>query len=406
MVSCLGNSLFFMTKERLIGVIKMKKNGLVRTHEDYLEKIYEYPLQVLPIEKYIKTSIKIPHKCIKCGNEIDISPNAVLSKLKHGWTICQKCGGASLYVGKNDLWTTDPDIAKCLVNPEIGYTVTRCSDKKADWYCQNCGTIVKQKSINNVVKVGLTCPICSRGRSMGHRIINSILEICDISYINEVEFSWSCKKRYDVFANDNCIIEINGEQHYKDCYLLKMSNKTLQDQKENDTLKYNLAIQNGIKNYIVIDARKSDYSYIIDSIKKNTQFIRYIDANSKIKFVDIPWKEVFDKYNDLIAWRILRDYQSGKMIKDIASNNHIEVNAISKYLKLLSEYGYCNYEPSDQIKQKVRCITTGEEFDSMKEAGEKYGIQPIGIYRVCRGLFNRTTAGRLTDGTRLKWEYI
>ena len=94
------------------------------------------------------------------------------------------------------------------------------------------------------------------------------------------------------------------------------------------------------------------------------------------------------------------------MIKDIAVENKIELNAVSCYLKLLSEYGYCDYNPADQIKHKVRCITTGEEFDSMQEAGEKYNIKPLGIYRVCKGLFNRETAGKLPDGTRLKWEYI
>lgn len=384
----------------------MKNGSRVRTHEDYLNKINEYPLQVLPTEKYIKTATRIMHKCVKCGNEIMISPNNVLSKLKHNWVICQKCSGRGFYLGKNDLWTTNPDVAKYLVNPNIGYIVTRCSDKKADWYCPNCGTIVKQKSINNVVKVGLTCPICSKGRSMGHRIINSILEICDINYINEIAFDWSCRRRYDVYANDNCIIEINGEQHYKNSYLLRLSHKTLQDEQDNDKLKYNLAIDNGINNYIVIDAIKSDYQYIVGNIKKNDMFIKYINSNSKIKFDDIPWDDVYKKYNDAIAWKILRDYQNGKMIKDIAKNNNIEVNSVSSYLKLLSKYGYCNYNPSDQIKQKVRCITTGEEFNSMQEAGEKYGIQPLGIYRVCKGIYNRVTAGKLPDGTRLKWEYI
>lgn len=384
----------------------MSKQNKRYTQKEYLERINQYPLQVLPIEEYIDSKTKILHKCVKCSNEIAIRPNAVLSALKNNRVLCQKCGGNRFCVGKNDLWTTHPQIAKMLVYPDDGYTITKCSSKKMNWICPNCGTIVKQKTVWNVVNAGLCCPICSKGRSMGHRIVNSILEICKIDYKNEVEFTWSQKKRYDIYANDNCIIEVNGQQHYQDCYLLKLSNRTIDEEKENDYLKYNLAKENGIENYIVIDARESDYAYIIEHIKQNKKFISYIDNNSDIKFCDISWNDVFEKYNDAIAWRILRGYKQGKMIKDIALENKIEVNNVSQYLKILSEYGYCNYNPSDQIKHKVRCITTGEEFDSMQEAGEKYNIKPLGIYRVCKGLFNRETAGKLPDGTRLKWEYI
>lgn len=384
----------------------MGKKNQRMTHEDYLKRLNEYPLQVIPVEEYVNTQTKIKHKCIKCGSIRDISPNNVYCYLRNNRTICQQCGGIKLVVGKNDLWTTHPDIAKMLANPSDGYNVSKSSDKKLDWVCPICGTIVREKMVLNVVRVGLCCPICSRGRSMGHRIVNAILEICNIDYKNEVEFSWSQKKRYDVYANNNCIIEINGQQHYEDCYLLKISNKTLKDEQENDLLKYIIAKENGIENYIVINAKESNYAYIIEQIKRNTDFIEYINDNSKIKFNDIPWEKVFEKYNDAIAWRILRGYKQGKMIKDIAIENKIELNAVSCYLKLLSEYGYCDYNPADQIKHKVRCITTGEEFDSMQEAGEKYNIKPLGIYRVCKGLFNRETAGKLPDGTRLKWEYI
>lgn len=384
----------------------MSKRNRRIGQEEYIKKINQYPLQVLPIEEYIDSQTKILHKCVKCENVRNISPNSVLSYLKKNLTICQNCGGRKFIVGKNDLWTTHPNIAKLLVNPDDGFKVSKSSEKKLDWICPNCKTVVKQKMVLNVVRAGLCCPICSKGRSMGHRIVNSILEICDIDYKNEVEFSWSQKKRYDIYANDNCIIEVNGQQHYQDCYILKLSNKTFKDEQANDVLKYTLAKENGIINYIVVDARESNYAYIIDQIKCNPQFVEYINNNSIIKFCDIPWNKVYEKYNDSIAWRVLRDYKQGKKIKDIAFENKIEANTVSQYLKLLSEYDYCNYNPADQIKHRVRCITTGEEFDTMQEAGAKYGIQPLGIYRVCNGLFNRVTAGKLSDGTRLKWEYI
>ena len=384
----------------------MQLEGNTDKDQQYIEKIKKINGKMFPIESYIASRTKIDHKCINCGSIRKLSPNTVLQLTAKGYTLCQECGGKAFRVGKNDLWTTHPEIAKLLVNPDDGYHVTKSSNKKFDWVCPKCGTIIRQKSVNNTVRAGLSCAICSKGRPMGHKIINAILEVCNIDYQNEVSFEWSQSKRYDVYINNDCIIEVNGEQHYKDCWLLKLSNKTIEDEKANDIFKKELAIQNGIKHYITIDASQSNYQYIIDNIQKNKKFISYINDYSEIKFENIDWKAVFDKYNDDIAWRVLRDYSNKMQIKDIAKKNKINVNAVSSYLKLLASYGYCDYKPEDQLKQKVRCITTGEEFDSMTEAGNKYNIHPMGIYRVCRGLFNRTTAGKLPDGTRLTWEYI
>lgn len=376
------------------------------THQDYLDRLNQFDIQVLPTEEYVDNKTKIQHKCVKCGNIINIAPVQVLSRLKKSGIICQVCGGKSLYVGKNDLWTTNPDIASLLVNSEDGYKTTKGSEKKLNWKCPKCNTIIKNKIVDNVVKHGLTCPICSKGKSMGHRIVNAILEYCEIDYDNEHTFSWSNNKRYDIYAQNECIIEIHGEQHYSDSYLLALSHKTIEEERENDKYKYQLAIQNNINYYCVIDARQSDYDFIINSIKLNKDFITYIDSNSKIRFDAINWRRVFEIYNDEIAWRVLRDYKQGKRIKDIAELNKINVNAVGRYLKILALYGFCSYDPQSQTKQRVKCITTNEVFDSMKEAGEKYHIQPLGIYRVCNGLLNRQTAGKLPDGTRLKWEYI
>lgn len=40
--------------------------------------------------------------------------------------------------------------------------------------------------------------------------------------------------------------------------------------KKNDKYKEEMALKNGIKNYVVIDARKSSVMYIIDSIKSSS----------------------------------------------------------------------------------------------------------------------------------------
>lgn len=54
-------------------------------------------------------------------------------------------------------------------------------------------------------------------------------------------------------------------------------------------------------------------------------------------------------------------------------------------------------------KKKVKCITTGEAFESMREAEKITGVRAASISHVCRG--ERKYAGKLKDGTKLSWKY-
>ena len=67
-------------------------------------------------------------------------------------------------------------------------------------------------------------------------------------------------------------------------------------------------------------------------------------------------------------------------------------------------YGTRSKRAIDKCKKKVRCITTGEEFDSIKEAAEKYDIRGTYITANCKG--RQKSAGKhpLT-GEKLIWEY-
>ena len=52
----------------------------------------------------------------------------------------------------------------------------------------------------------------------------------------------------------------------------------------------------------------------------------------------------------------------------------------------------------------VKCVTTGEIFDSAHDASRKYNLNFSNICSCCRG--NRNYCGKLSDGTKLKWEYL
>ena len=56
----------------------------------------------------------------------------------------------------------------------------------------------------------------------------------------------------------------------------------------------------------------------------------------------------------------------------------------------------------EKYGRSVTCITTGETFDSVKSAAEKYGLYDTNIVRCCKGVNKHT--GKL-NGQPLEWQY-
>lgn len=371
--------------------------GLLTT-EDYIKDLEQRGALVAPLEEYQGHKTPILHECKLCKNQLMISPSKVKNNTRINIPLCQKCSGSRLYVGKNDLWTTDPEVAKMLKNPEDGYKVTRRSDKKLDWICPECGCDVKQKTVNNTTMNGLICPLCGNTRSLGHRLTNSVLAELGIEFVNEKSFYWGDGKSYDIYIEDSsCIIEVNGIQHYEESGFSNIGGNTLEQEIENDIYKKNLALKNGIKNYIYIDARESDIDYIIQSIQNNIEF------NSLFNTTNISWKNVVNNAltSDVITIRDM--YNQGKSVTEIRKVVHMSDTVVQRKLHSLTKYGLCNYKGLEDCFKPVVCLNTREEFINLQEAGKAYNIDANGISYCCRGLRNRRTAGRLPNGTKLTW---
>ena len=56
----------------------------------------------------------------------------------------------------------------------------------------------------------------------------------------------------------------------------------------------------------------------------------------------------------------------------------------------------------EKYARSVTCVTTGETFDSVKSAAEKYGLYDTNIVRCCKGVNKHT--GKL-NGQPLEWAY-
>ena len=375
--------------------------------ETYKNKLLELGIKVELVGDYVSARTKVAHRCLECGEEFMMTPRSVIENFKSEYAICKKCGYGRKEKEVYYLWENYPEYAKMLANPEDGYRITRSSYERVDWICPTCGTLIKGKTVPNVVQYGLTCPLCSMGkRSYGHRLLNVILEYCEIEYANEASFSWSGRKRYDMYVNDNCIIEVNGKQHYEMCNFHTFRGLTLDDEIENDNYKRSIALKNGIEYYIEVNASKSEFTFITNNLKNNGKFIEYIDKYSKIKFEDINWQDVYKLFNEPLSLKFMDMYNSGIGLKDTQNELHLSEYKAKKMLHDLSKLGLCQYENIHGIKPVI-CITTNEYFGTLVEASKKYGIKRQQLSKICRDHYSvkRIKTGELPDGTKLQWRF-
>lgn len=327
---------------------------------------------------------------------------------------CPYCTNKAVLVGFNDLWTTHPEVAKLLANPEEGYKYTYGAVVKLDFKCPDCGEI-KNTWLSDAVNRGFKCPSCSDGFSYPERVMYNFLSSCKIDFKYHARkrlLKWNENYEYDFYLpNENAIIETHGMQHYSETHDFKV---TLQEQIEIDKNKENLALANGIKNYITIDCSNSNIDYIKTNILAND----FLYNLSKDKNID--WKEIDKKSQSSMVKRVCQFYTDNKKtmtFEMIGEHFNLSKGTIRKYIIDGSKLGFCEYSEAEQRSlghkicnkrrsKKVYCITTNQVFENAIVAGKYYNINPTGIRDVCRKKKWKKSAGaHPVTGKRLVWTY-
>lgn len=355
------------------------------------------------------------YKCNKCGfdcgehykkgkfnNEFWIIESAILTKT----TGCSCCCLAPKIVVPyiNSMWKTDYWMVELGVDEEWAKTHTANSEQNALCKCPNCGNLVNKKCCRIFTNKTISCKKCGDGISYPEKFIYSTLKQLNLGFttqLSKTTFKWCDKYKYDFYIPSlNCIIEAHGEQHYRE----NNRGRTLQEEQENDKIKRELALNNGIEHYIILDCRYSELDYIKNSIL-NSKLNKLFDL-SKIDWFKCEEfalrniiKEVCSYWNDKEEWETTADLEKIFGLTRFT---------IIKYLKNGKKLGWCNYDPKEEMRKnainnsKNKChpviVYKNNKLMGVFESGsdlerkskELFGVKltKSGIAQACRGEIN------------------
>ena len=334
------------------------------------------------------------YKCLKCGNE-DWKAEG---NLKNGYG-CNACCSQKAVLGINTIWDKARWMVGLGVSEEDAKKYVPNSTKEIEVVCPFCGR-KKIKKINYIyIDKSIGC-ICGDSISYSEKFMYSLLEQLNVKFETQYIPKWlNSKQRYDFYLLDyNTIIETHGKQHYN----YSGFNRTLEEEQKNDKIKKELALNNRIENYIVIDCRKSEIVWIKEQIL-NSDLANIIDLSN-------------------IDWLKCEEFARGNLVKEVCDywHEHREINSedittttickvfglgestVRRYLKRGNRLGWCNYngkEESDKTRKlnhkraskPIYCPELNRIFTSIMDVEKELKINHSNISNVLNG--RHKTAG-------------
>ena len=293
------------------------------------------------------------YQCSKCG-ELKTINN---SSFKKALTVCNnrcygiKRGSSTVIVrGFNDLATTHPHLVKYFVDKEVATEVMSGGGTKVELHCPYCGS-TKKSRVQDFVNQGFGCPGCGNGISYAERFVFNFLRVLNFEFVKQYSLDGG-KTKYDFYIPSlNMIIETHGVQHYSGDFE-RFGGKTLEEEQENDYYKHKLAIENGIKHYIVLNCKKSTYEWIENSIA-SSGLLQILEINSD----NINWQQIRLNSERSLVEAVSADYaKSQHGIQEIADRHGLCVATVYNYLIRGDSLGLCNYAPKYKKRRVVAIL--------------------------------------------------
>ena len=404
------------------------------TNEEFLRRFYERGLDDIEVVgKYINSKTKILCRCKKCEYMFDsypktiielkgcpkcrdrdprvskeqflkrlssmdnginligkyvnmVTPTEFICRKKHTWSIspinitnihsgCPYCAHRLPWIGETDLWTTRPDIARILKNPDDGYKYMSGSQQKAEFVCPDCG-FVSKKEVKQVCTYGFACQMCSDSISYPNKFARRFLEQLPIdNFICEYQPKWNGRCSYDNYFEYNgkkYILEMDGGLHYDDDILFGTS---LEERQVKDKIKTKSALENGI-DIIRINCEKSDVNWISSHILQSK-----LSDIFDLSLID--WKKCDEAAQSNIVKLICDTYMNeDDNLDNLARSFHISKVTVREYLKRGTKIDWCNYNANDRRdKKKVDIVLLDNNGNLIKFFMEFVTI--LVIFKIC-----------------------
>lgn len=343
------NKYIFKNNRKNVAITGISKEHIYNINDSVNGYLILEQLRI-PSPNHNKTSTVKGYKvkCLKCGYELILSENGLIRK-NEGY--CKYCAPKCIK-GINDMWTTNPSMAKLLKTKEDGYKYKdNYTMKKLEWVCPDCNNIIFE-SPNYIKKHGIICKKCSDKVSKPEKIMFNVLLQCGINFNTHItlpikSFTFNNKPYipiYDFYFfkdGTNYLIEMDGGFHFK---THGKSKYTIDDIRLIDSKKDELAKINEY-HLIRIKAEPSDFEFIYENIIKSKlkdilDFSK-LDKNYALRYSSSNRiKEVCEFYNTI-----------NKDLNIISENMKISYNTIYKYLLTGRKLGWTDYNPSTQNKK-------------------------------------------------------
>lgn len=355
---------------------------------------YKYQYDIGDIVSFNETNFKILSQrridnktgylveCLACGYIHEKRQSSLDLKRE-----CACCSCRIVVKGINNASHLYPHINQFLVNKEDGENLTPYDvHKPVKTKCPNCGYVNDKSRMVKLCK-DFKCTQCMSG-SRAERIVTNILK--NGKYNFESQFIVG-DYRYDYYIPFlNMLLEVDGEQHRVEVKHFKIS---LKEQQLIDYKKEQLAHSLGYTfKRIDIDTYES-----IESIIKKLSFLEFDKTNIYNYLLDTEFVQFVELYNQ------------GFLMKNIKKILNTHKKRVSHMAELASSLNLIVYNKEDSKYRhsirKIKCVTTGQIFNTITDAEKFYNLSQGNVGKVCRGKANY--AGRHPDTNEpLQWEFI
>lgn len=384
----------------------------VDSDSNFLEKYWDYERNILnPFDISYGSNKKV---WIKCQNHKYHGSYETTCKSFSIGSRCIYCNNHHYVNYFDSLGFLYHNTAKSIVEDdrnnltwEDAYKISPGSRRKYYFKCNNCGTLNDKMQVNYIIKRSCSCKYCSDGISIPEKFIMALLNELNVKFTTQYISDWTERKRYDFYIPSlNMIIETNGEHHYG----RTRGGRTLREEIENDKYKKELALLNGIENYIEINCRYSQLNWIKDNTIK--------ELNDYFDLSNINWDEIWINCQESLCIKTWEMWNSGvRIIKDISHTLKIHRCVVREYLKRGKDIGIVDYDEvkirkevgrrqngkNNPISKSYICITTKRIFQSRIEGAKYYNISVNGISNCCKG---RVKSAGKYNNKKLVWKYL